>query len=93
MQAKIYQPAKSAMQSGVGNNKKWILDFINEKGSRFIEDILGWTASKDMNQEIRLTFNTKEEALKFADNHNIAYELIEPHERKIVKKSYAENFK
>jgi hypothetical protein len=93
MQAKIYQPTKSAMQSGVAYTDKWILDFTTEKGSRFIENMLGWTASKDMKQEVRLTFNTKEEAISFANKNNIEYEVIEPHFRKIVKKSYADNFK
>jgi DNA polymerase/3'-5' exonuclease PolX len=93
MQAKIYQPTKSAMQSGVGNLKKWILDYTPQKDSRFIDKMIGWTGSKDMNQEVRLSFNSKDEAINFANHHNIEYELIEPHVRKVVKKSYAENFK
>ncbi|MDF2965922.1 MAG: hypothetical protein K0Q51_1310 [Rickettsiaceae bacterium] len=93
MQAKIYKPIKSAMQSGVANTEKWILDFVQQEGSRFIEHILGWTASKDMNQEIRLSFNNKEEAISFANKHNLDYEVIEPQQRKVIKKSYADNFR
>ena len=66
MQAKIYQPTKSAMQSGMGNVKKWLLEYESHKNDRFIENIMGWTASKDMTQEIKLSFASKEEAIKGA---------------------------
>lgn len=92
MQACIYQPAKTAMQSGKICSKHWILKFEHD-GSRFIEPIMGWTASEDMSQEIKLKFSTKEMAVAFAEKNHIEYEVIEPQRHNFIKRSYADNFK
>ena len=91
MQARIYQPAKTAMQSGRNNSRHWLLEFMHN-GSRAIEPIMGWTSSQDMLQEVHLKFPDKEAAIAFASNNNIEYELIEPQKKKIFKSAYADNF-
>ncbi len=91
MTARIYKPAKSAMQSGTAKTKEWVLEFEPEE-PRVIEPLMGWTSSGDMKQELHLTFDTKEEAIAYCERHGIAYQLFEPkpHARRII--SYADNF-
>ena len=88
--AKIYKPAKTSMQSGRGKTKKWLLRF--EDTNSGINPLMGWESSTNTMSEINLEFSSQEEAIKYAKKNNINYELIEPKERKIIKKSYANNF-
>ena len=88
--AKIYIPTKTAMQSGKRNIQKWIMQF-NTKDTG-INPFMGWETSTDTMSEVKLEFNSKELAINFAKNNNIEYYIIEPQKRKIVKKSYADNF-
>lgn len=92
MKVRIYQPTKTAMQSGNANTKHWLLCPIMENG-RFIEPLLGWTGSTDIKQEIKLKFKSKEEAIEFARRSGYEFEVIEPKKRKLTPKSYADNFK
>ena len=89
--AKIYIPTKTAMQSGKGNNKRWILEFESRRDTG-INTLMGWETSTDTMSEVKLEFNTKELAINFAKKNNIEYYIIEPQKRKIVKKSYTDNF-
>ena len=92
MDARIYQPTKTAMQSGRGNTKKWLLEYkIAEK--KVTEPLMGWTGSGDMRGQLRLRFATKEEAIAYAERHAIPYTVTEPKQRAIRPKSYADNFK
>ena len=88
--AKIYIPTKTAMQSGKRNNQKWILEF--ETRDTGINSLMGWETSTDTMSEVKLEFDIKELAINFAKKNNIEYYIIEPQKRKIVKKSYADNF-
>ena len=88
--AKIYIPTKTSMQSGKGNTKKWILEF--ETQDTGINPLMGWENSTDTMSEVKLEFDSKELAIHFAKKNNIEYYIIEPQKRKIVKKSYADNF-
>ena len=88
--AKIYKPSKTAMQSGIKKFDKWIIEFITEKPG--INPLIGWESSTDTNSEIRLEFSSKELAIEYAKKNKINFELIEPKIRKIIKKSYADNF-
>ena len=92
MQASIYKPAKSSMQSGIQNSSHWILEYIN-KTARTIEPVMGWVSSTDMMREVKLKFNTKEEAVNFAVANKLEYEVITPQEKKVTIRTYAENFK
>ena len=88
--AKIYQPTKTAMQSGLGKIKNWILEF--ETKNTGINPLMGWESSTDTLSEVKLQFSTKDLAINYAKKNNIDYYIIEPQKRKIVKKSYADNF-
>lgn len=92
MQARIYQPAKSSMQSGTANCSYWLIEFSADN-SKAIEPIMGWTSSKEMLQEVKLKFHSKEAAVDFANANNYSYQVIEPKTKKLVKRSYADNFK
>jgi hypothetical protein len=91
MVARIYKPARTAMQSGNAKTKQWALDFEPEM-PRQIEPLMGWTASGDMKQQLRLRFDTKEEAIAYCQRHGIAYQLFEPHAPARRKIAYADNF-
>ena len=88
--AKIYKPSKTAMQSGMRNTKNWLLEF--ETLNTGINPLMGWETSKDTMSEVKLEFINKEDAINYAKNNNIEYHVIEPQKRKIIKKSYADNF-
>ena len=88
--AKIYIPNKSPMQSGLGKIDKWILEY--ETNDPTSNPLMGWESSNDTLGELKLEFSSKENALNYAKKMKIDYEIIEPKKRKIVKKSYADNF-
>jgi len=88
--AKIYKPTKTAMQSGNRNTKNWLLEF--DTLNTGIDPLMGWESSKDTMSEVKLEFSTKEQAINYAKKNNINYYFIEPQKRKIIKKSYADNF-
>ncbi|CAM5766929.1 hypothetical protein LMIY3S_01987 [Labrys miyagiensis] len=92
MTAKIYKPARTAMQSGSAKTKNWLLEFEPEE-PRSVEPLMGWTSSGDMKQQIRLRFVTKEEAIAYAERNGIAYQVFEPHEPTPKVMSYSDNFK
>lgn len=92
MVARIYRPAKSAMQSGLANTKVWVLEYEPE-APRQVEPLMGWTSSSDMKSQLHMTFETKEEAIAYAERNGLPYTLSEPHVRKHQAKSYADNFK
>lgn len=92
MIARIYKPAKTAMQSGHARTKKWILEYAPEK-PREIEPLMGWTSSADMKSQIRMSFENKDDAIAYAKRNGIPYQVQEPKKRKITKKSYADNFR
>jgi len=88
--AKIYIPAKTAMQSGRGKLKKWILEF-DTKDTK-INPLMGWESATDTLEEIILKFSSKEKAIEYAKKNNISYKIFEPKKKKFVIKSYADNF-
>ncbi len=88
--ARIYKPAKTAMQSGKRNTKNWILEFDTYDNS--ISPLMGWNSSTDTMSEVKLQFSTKIQAINFAKKNNINFYVIEPEKTKVIKKSYADNF-
>tara|TARA_Y100000590_G_scaffold302255_1_gene340740 strand:+ start:470 stop:751 length:282 start_codon:yes stop_codon:yes gene_type:complete len=88
--AKIYKPGKTAMQSGTKKFNKWIIEFLTDRPG--INPLMGWESSTDTFGELKLEFSSKDLAIQYAKKNNIDYELIEPKNRKIIKKSYADNF-
>ncbi|MEL6373006.1 MAG: ETC complex I subunit [Pseudomonadota bacterium] len=92
MTARIFRPAKTAMQSGMGKTKEWRLEF-EASSPRAIDPLMGWTSSADTRQQVKLDFDTKDEAIAYATRNAIPYRVIEPKPRKARAKSYADNFK
>lgn len=92
MVARIYKPAKSAMQSGLASTKEWVLEYEPES-PRVIDPLMGWTSSSDMKAQVRLEFDTREEAVAYAERNGLTYTVAEPTPRKPIRKSYADNFK
>jgi hypothetical protein len=92
MLARIYQPARNATQSGKARTTKWVLEFEPER-PRQIEPLMGWTASSDMRQQVILDFDTKEEAVAYAEKNGIPFHVFEPHRPAPKAKSYSDNFR
>ena len=88
--AKIYKPNKSATQSGLGKIDKWVLEFKTKDPTK--NPLMGWESSSDTYTELKLEFTTKQLAINYAKKNKIDFELIEPKQRNVVKKSYADNF-
>lgn len=91
MTARIFKPTKNAMQSGMRRSKKWKFEYAPEQ-ARSLDPLMGWTGSSDMNSQIRLTFDTKQEAVAYAERNGIDYVVQEPHVRKKRLKNYADVF-
>src|SRR5436189_5768273 len=91
MVARIYKPAKTAMQSGTAKTRLWVLEYEPET-PRAVEPLMGWTSSGDMRQQLRLQFDTKEEAVAYAERAGIPYQLVEPRASARRTMSYSDNF-
>jgi hypothetical protein len=91
MVARIYRPAKTAMQSGTAKTHDWVLDYEPEQ-PREIEPLMGWTSSGDMRQQVRLRFATKEEAVAYAERHGIAYQVFDSKTPARRAMAYSDNF-
>jgi hypothetical protein len=89
--ARIYKPAKTAMQSGTAKTKLWVLDF-EDSAPKEVEPLMGWTSSSDTRQQVRLRFATKEEAIAYCDHNGIAYRVHDPKQPKRRAIAYADNF-
>jgi len=91
MVARIYKPARNAMQSGTARTKAWVLDYEPEE-PRVVEPLMGWTSTGDMTHQIRLSFDSKEEAIAYCKRHGIAYQVFEAKEAARQTIAYADNF-
>ena len=93
MRARIYKPARTAMQSGTAKTKHWVLEFVSET-KRAVDPLMGWTSNDDTQAQVRLRFPSKEAALEYAEDKGIDAVVQEPKERKANIRSggYGENF-
>ncbi|MCG7493608.1 ETC complex I subunit [Thalassobius sp. Cn5-15] len=93
MRARIYQPARNAMQSGMGKTRQWILDY-EQAEARDIDPLMGWTSSGDTQTQVRLRFDSKEAALEYAAENGLEAEVLAPQTRKpnVRAGGYGENF-
>jgi len=91
MLARIYKPARTAMQSGTAKTKEWVLDYEPERPP-MVEPLMGWTSSSDMKQEVRLFFDSKEEAVAYCEREGIPYQLFVSPPTKRQRISYSDNF-
>ena len=92
MKAKIYKPSKTAMQSGRSKYNKWVLKFSDQK-NQHKDTMMGWNGGSNTSSQIQLKFKSKEDAIHFAKSNNIDYEVLETSVRRVISKSYADNFK
>ena len=89
--ARIFQPAKTAMQSGRGKIKGWVLEY--PRNSKVSPDpLMGWQSSSDTARQVRLHFPTKQAAIDYCEARQIEYSLSQPQHRKLRIKAYADNF-
>ncbi len=93
MRARIYQPARNAMQSGAARTHHWVLEFA-PSSRREVDPLMGWTSSNDTQTQVKLKFDSKEAALDYARERGIDAQVFEPKKRKpnIRARGYAENF-
>lgn len=93
MLARIFQPARSAMTSGQANTQGWVLEFAAE-ARKSTDPLMGWTGSGDMRAQVRLDFESKDEAVAYAERHGLPFVVVEPHKRRPVirPKGYGQNF-
>ena len=91
MVARIYKPARTAMQSGAAKTREWVLDYEPEQ-PRVIEPLMGWTSSADMKQQLRLSFATAEEAVAYCERHGIPHHVFEAKSPQRQRIAYADNF-
>lgn len=92
MLARIYRPSKTAMQSGKAKTERWVLEF-EAKAARRIDPLMGWTSASDMDaSQLRLSFDSKEAAIAYAERRGIPYQLFEAAEATPVAKAYSDNF-
>ncbi len=92
MTARIFRPAPNAMQSGRGKSKEWVL--VHEPATaRQIEPLMGYTSSTDTRAQIRLTFDTLEEAEAYAHKNGIAYQVMPDHQPTVKRNTYSDNFR
>jgi hypothetical protein len=92
MTAKIYKPARTAMQSGSARTKLWLLEFEPER-PRTVEPLMGWTSTTETKTQLKLWFDTQEEAVSYAKRNGIPYRVFEPKEDSPKVLSYSDNFK
>ncbi|NQW11499.1 MAG: ETC complex I subunit [Alphaproteobacteria bacterium] len=91
MMVRIYQPTKTAMQSGRAKIKDWILEYRAES-RRVPEPLMGWVSAGDTTNQVRIPFDSREEAVAFAKKHGFAYTVQETRNRRPTPKAYADNF-
>ncbi len=92
MKVRIFRPAKTAMQSGRGETRHWVLegDAAPRTG---IDRLMGWTGAADMSGQVRLRFATREAAVAHAEAKGLEYEVIAPQEPRLALRAYADNFR
>lgn len=93
MRARIYQPSRTAMSSGLAKTHGWVLEFA-PASAREVDPLMGWTSSSDTQAQVRLRFDTRNAALDYAREHGIEAQVFEPKTRKprIRQRGYGENF-
>lgn len=92
MLARIFRPSKNAMQSGKARTREWVLEY-EATDARRPDPLMGWTQTSDTrSSQVSLEFDTKEDAVRYALQHEIAFQLIDPKPAKRIIKAYADNF-
>lgn len=90
-QVRIYRPARTATQSGTANTRRWLVEFEPTAAKR-IDPLMGWTGASDTRQQLRLRFDSQEEAVAYAERNGFGFTVEQPHPRRVVHKNYADKF-
>jgi hypothetical protein len=80
------------MSSGQARTQRWTLEYEPER-EKTIEPLMGYTSSDDMKSQIRLSFDSKEAAIAYAERNGIAYQVFEPHRQARAVVAYSDNFR
>ena len=91
MIARIFRPAKTAMQSGKARTQDWVLEFA-PASARLSDPLMGWTLTDDTSAQVRLSFESRDEAVAYAQRHGLAFQVTEPKSPRRILKAYADNF-
>jgi len=91
VKAKIYQPSKTAMQSGRAKTRQWVVEYPRSRPAR-PDQLMGWQSSSDTTRQVKLKFPTKQAAIDYCEAHDIGYVLARDIQRKPRIKTYADNF-
>ncbi len=93
MLAKIYRPARNAMQSGQANSRNWVLEYVPAE-QKVTDPLMGWSGSGDMRRQVRMRFESREAAVAYAQHHGIPFQMAEPKSRQPVirQNGYGDNF-
>ena len=91
MIARIFRPAKTAMQSGKARTQYWVLEFA-PASARVSDPLMGWTLTDDTSAQVRLSFESRDEAVAYAQKHGLAFQVTEPKAPRRILKAYADNF-
>ena len=91
MSVRIYKPARNAMQSGKATYDHWVVEHVATK-PRTVDPLMGWTLTDDTSAQVRLTFESREDAVAYAQKHGLAFQVTEPKAPKRILKAYADNF-
>ncbi len=89
---RIYKPAKSTMQSGRAKGQKWVMETETET-ARKPEDLMGWVSSGDTLNQVKVSFNTLEDAIAHATKQGWAYTVSQPQARKLQPRNYSDKFR
>jgi hypothetical protein len=92
MKARIYKPSRTATQSGRANIDKWVLEY-EPATAREPEPLMGWTASGDTTNQVKLNFKSLEEATAFAEKKGLVYTVLKSRERLVKPRNYSQNFR
>ncbi len=90
--ARIYKPSRTAMQSGRAKSAEWVLELLPQAGSRSKDPLMGWTSTSDTSSQVKLHFDTREEAIRYAETAKMAFEVVDSRPAKRLVKSYSANF-
>ncbi len=91
MLARIFKPSKSSMSSGRARTRDWVLEFA-PASARHLDPLMGWSSSTDMNGQVRMSFETEQEAVAYCQAHGLEFQVIPHKPRHHVIKAYADNF-
>ena len=89
---RIFQPAKNAMQSGRANTQSWVVEFAPNDAVK-PSPMMGWPGSGDTRQQVRLSFDSRNDAIGYAQKHGLDDEVPASRNRSVRAKAYSDNFR